>query len=389
MKNSARRLCFIINCDFRSIGGSRTRFRTELDYFSSKGQVLAVVYSSDETKKHFRKGKVSYYNIRHIRYFPILFQVRLFFRCLRLYFSNQHVAFIAHEPISLIPTSLLRFIGLHSRSILIMHGPSAVETYFRGNKTIAAFLSVVDRIAIKLATRIVAISEYERDYALSMKADPEKLTIIRNGIELPKLTDRSSFRQEMGIPADRILIGYLGTAAGYRGTEFLIKAFSIAKNITKTCIALVLVFREELTEEQTRRINEISGNDQDVYISKPRENPSPVLSALDIYASHFSKRVDGIGFSIMEAMGSALPVITGKDDITNKLLGDGINALLVDKENPEQIAEAIKRLAEDSDLRKKLGTNAQATAKTEFSKEHMLTLVEKEYLGERTNQWIH
>lgn len=376
-------LCFIVNSDYNSIGGAMTRFRAEVEHFSSKGYPVIVIHSSTGTEKFFRKGKVDYYNIRHVRNSTLPFyQARLFFRCLKLYLSNPRLTFIAHEPISAIPVSLLRFLGLHPKTVLVMHGPMAVETYLRGHKTIAAVLSMVDRIALAFAGKIVAVSEYERNYAISLKANPRKIVIIRNGIEFPKLTDHSSFRREMEIPPDRVTIGYIGSIAAYRGTEFLIEAFPIAKTMAKTPLALVLVFREELTEGQKKKIKETAGPDgEDVYISRPRKDVSAVLSALDIYASHFSRKIDGIGYSIMEAMGSGLPVITGKDEITNKLLKDGVDAILVDKENAKQIAEAIKKLAEDEPLRRRIGNNAKKTAIDEFSKTHMLDLCEKQYLN--------
>jgi len=381
-RSSAMSVCFIINYDYKVIGGAMSRFRTEVEYFSSKGYPVTVIYSSYGTEKFFRKGNINYCNIRHVRHELVVLAARQFFRCLKQCLSNQRVTFIAHNPISSIPPSLLRFIGLHPRTVLVMHGPSAVETYLKGKRAKAAFQSIIDRIAFTLVGKIVAVSEYERNYAVRLKTNPRKITIIRNGIEIPKLTGRSFFRQEMTIPSDWVTIGYLGSWVAYRGVEFLLEAFSIAKTMTKTPLALILVLKERLTEEQTRKIREIARPYQDaVYVSKPRKDVSPILSTLDIYASHFSKKVDGIGFAIMEAMASALPVITGKDSITNALLKDCVDAILVEKENPKQIAEAIKRLAEDPLLRKKIGTKARKTAIKKFSRSHMLALCEKEYLN--------
>lgn len=381
-RDSTTSLYFLINYDYKVIGGAMTRFRQELEYFSSKGYPVTVIYSSSGREKHFRKDGVSYYNIRHIRHELVLFQLRVLLKCLRHHVSKKRLVFIAHNPISSIPPSLLRLAGLNPKTVLVMHGPSAVELYFRGSKPKAALQSVIDRIAFTLATKIVAVSEYERDYAIRLKTKPRKIVVIRNGIELPRLTNSSSFREEMKIPLDSITIGYIGSIAAYRGVEFLIKALSIAKAITKVPLALVLVFREELSDEQKAKIKELAGTCQDsVYISRPRKNISPVLSTLDIYASHFSRKVEGIGFSIMEAMGSGLPVVTGKDNITNGLLKDSFDAILVDKENPEQIAQAIKELAEDTRLRRKLGASARNTAITEFSNSHMLDMCEREYLN--------
>jgi len=378
----AMSLCFIINYDYKHIGGAMTRFKSEVEHFASKGYPVTVIYSSHGTEKSFRKGNVNYHNIRHIRHELFMLAMKQFLKCLKQYFSSQRITFIAHNPISSIPPSLLRFIGLHPRTVLVMHGPSAVETYLKGNRAKAAFQSIVDRVAFTLVGKIVAVSEYERNYAVKLRANPRKIIVIRNGVELPKLTDRLSFRREMSIPLDWIAIGYIGSAVAYRGIEFLLEAFSIATTTAKTPLALVLVLKEKLGDEQLRNMKEIAGpHHESVYFAEPRKDVSPILSTLDIYASHFSKKVDGIGFAIMEAMASAIPVITGKDSITKKLLKDGADVILVEKENSKEIAKAIKRLAEDPLLRRKIGANAKKTARKKFSRTSMLAMCEREYLN--------
>jgi len=382
MKNSAKSLCFIINYDYMTIGGAMTRFRQEVEYFSFKGYPVSVVYSSVDPEKSFRKGKVEYYNIHHIPHSVVSFLMQLFFVCLKHYLTNPRITFIAHNPISSIPPALLRFMGLHPRTLLVMHGPSAVEIYLKGKRAKATLQLIIDRIAFALAGKIVAVSEYEQNYAIRIKANPRKVFIIRNGIKILSLTDSVSFRREMGIPRDFTAIGYIGSIATYRGVEFLLEAFSIVKSMTTVPLVLVLVFREELFEREIKAIKEMTRPYQeDVYISKPRKDISPVLSTLGIYASHFSKKVDGIGFSVMEAMSVGLPVITGKDGITNRLLESGVDAILVEKENPKHIAEAIKTLAENSSLRRQIGANAKKTALDRFSDSRMLALCEKEYLS--------
>ena len=355
--------------------------------FASAGLVSGLVAQAarrQRGKKATRTRIIDYFNIPHTQSYMLpIYQARLFFKCLRLHLSRKILVFVAHEPISLVPPAMLRFVGIPVKTVLVMHGPMATETAMRGHKAFALLLGLVDRVAFKLAGKIVAVSEYERDYALKSGAKPWKVTIIRNGIDFPESVEPSDFRQDMGIPQDRIVIGYLGSVAAYRGTEFLIQGFSIARSLTEALLALALVFREELDEEQKKTIKEFAKSASDeVYISKPRTDVFPVLSTFDIYASHFSKKIDGIGFSIMEAMGSGLPVVTGKDRITCKLLRDGVDAVLVDKENPEATAEAMKRLADDPSLRKRIGANAKKTAAREFSKQHMLKLCEAVYLSE-------
>ncbi|HWF18359.1 MAG TPA: glycosyltransferase family 4 protein, partial [Verrucomicrobiae bacterium] len=66
---------------------------------------------------------------------------------------------------------------------------------------------------------------------------------------------------------------------------------------------------------------------------------------------------DGLPNVIPEAFAHSLPVIASNLPGNLEAVADGINGLVVDATNAEQLAQAVKRLAEDSMLRKKLGAN--------------------------------
>jgi len=65
-----------------------------------------------------------------------------------------------------------------------------------------------------------------------------------------------------------------------------------------------------------------------------------------------------------EATAMGLPVVSTAVGGIPAFLDDGVHALLVDPEAPEQIAEAVERVVADSELRRRLVTNAQL--KTEW-----------------------
>ena len=69
----------------------------------------------------------------------------------------------------------------------------------------------------------------------------------------------------------------------------------------------------------------------------------------------FPSLEEGFGFPILEAMSYGLPVVTSNCSSMPEVAGDA--ALLVDPRNPSEIAEAMRRIAEDKsladDLRKK------------------------------------
>lgn len=75
---------------------------------------------------------------------------------------------------------------------------------------------------------------------------------------------------------------------------------------------------------------------------------------------------EGFGIVYLEAGLCQKPVIAGRAGGVPDAVADGENGLLLDPENPEEIAQAIRKLAEDESLRKTLGEQGKNRAKTFF-----------------------
>ena len=73
--------------------------------------------------------------------------------------------------------------------------------------------------------------------------------------------------------------------------------------------------------------------------------------------------------TIIEAMGTGLPIVAAAVGGVPDMLKDGSSGLLVSCD-PDEIAQAILRLLVQEDLRKALGTNALEDS-VKFSAEHM------------------
>ncbi len=65
------------------------------------------------------------------------------------------------------------------------------------------------------------------------------------------------------------------------------------------------------------------------------------------------------GLAVFEAMASGTPVIVSKTAGAHEVLEDGVNALLVEPCQPEEIAERIEQLIKDPRLRQKLSKNGR------------------------------
>lgn len=89
--------------------------------------------------------------------------------------------------------------------------------------------------------------------------------------------------------------------------------------------------------------------------------------------------------TLLEAMAMRLPVVSTAVGGVPDLIEDDVNGLLVPAADSEQLANAIIRLASDSDLRVRVGSAARATIEQRFDNSTMSKRLRALYNGRRSN----
>lgn len=74
-----------------------------------------------------------------------------------------------------------------------------------------------------------------------------------------------------------------------------------------------------------------------------------------------TSRNEGMPNSLLEAMACGLPCIATRVSGSEDIISDGLNGILVESEQPVQIADALCRLIEDTELAQRLGREARVT----------------------------
>lgn len=77
--------------------------------------------------------------------------------------------------------------------------------------------------------------------------------------------------------------------------------------------------------------------------------------------------MEGFGLSLIEASACAVPVVAGTSGGIPDAVRDGETGLLVDAEDPEAVADAVRRLLRDSSLARRLGTGGRRAVETFYN----------------------
>jgi glycosyltransferase involved in cell wall biosynthesis len=112
----------------------------------------------------------------------------------------------------------------------------------------------------------------------------------------------------------------------------------------------------------------------------PADLPGPVVNqkkyelfaAADVFVFPTYYPAEGHPWVIVEAMAAGLPIITTDQGAITESVKDGVNGFIVEKRNPQQIADKIKFLIENPEIRKKMGEQSRRLYLENFTEEKMV-----------------
>lgn len=188
----------------------------------------------------------------------------------------------------------------------------------------------------------------------------EKVPMIYNGVDLGKCCPKENY--SLSEPACLLHIGRFNEQKNHAG---LLEAFSIIVNRYPNC-CLKLIGDGDLREKIERRAEEL-GIREKVIFQGSQSNVYPFLQEADLFL--LPSKFEGMPMTIIEAMGTGLPVVASAVGGVPDMLKNMESGLLVSCE-PAEVADAVCKLLDSETLRKKLGGNALADSKR-FGAEYM------------------
>jgi glycosyltransferase involved in cell wall biosynthesis len=229
------------------------------------------------------------------------------------------------------------------------------------------FFGVVDRFVLRSYGNIVAVSESVRQDLLGAGVRADKISMIRNGIDL-RTFDRASavVKGELGW-SDSPLIGLVGRLSMEKGVDIFLTA--AARVLDQLPDAKFVVVGDGPDRAKLEALIEKLGIRGSVRMLGRRDDMPAVYASLDLMVS--SSRREGLPIAILEGMASRLPLIATPVGAVPTVMFDDHTGVLVRAEDPELLATKIIELLQDDSQRERLGSAARKLVEEQFSAQRM------------------
>jgi glycosyltransferase involved in cell wall biosynthesis len=274
-----------------------------------------------------------------------------------------------------------QLVHTHNRMALIYGAPAgrlahaAVVHTKHGNNPKGGTRLLAANLAARCADAFVAVSDETAAFARKRREiDERKLLVIPNGIELgrfnPAPAARDRVRRELGIPAGAWVIGTVGRIAPEKNHALLVRAIA---PLLGPETRLVVAGDGPLLPELKALVQSL-GVAGFVHLLGVRRDVPDVLNALDTFV--LSSDTEGLPLVVLEAMATALPVLSTRVGGVPNVLEEGQTGMLVPVGDEAALRDRAAQLRGDPAGSRALGERARSAAMTKFSAERM----KREYL---------
>ena len=219
----------------------------------------------------------------------------------------------------------------------------------------------INAAANRLTDAVVANAEaVARDTREHESVAPDKLRVIRNGVDvadLPSAARLEATRRELSAAPDDVIIGCVANYRPVKRLDLLIDAVAAIAPGRK--VRAVLVGEGPLRPELAARLQG-HGLDDAVRLHGSALDPTQLLAAFDIAV--LASDSEGLPNVLLEAAAAARPLVATAVGGAPEICIDDVTGMLVDRGDAVGLAQALARLVDDADLRRRLGAGARRRA---------------------------
>ena len=280
------------------------------------------------------------------------------------------------------------------RALIRREGPQVLHTHLHALKYAALTFTGVPMIhtihnqaeqeAVSLDQKIgrflfrrgkalpVALSPRIRDSIVRLYGLPEgQVPVVLNGIDLSRCQAKTDYSLH-----DPVELIHVGRFYPQKNHEAILEALVLLNQ--RGISARVRLFGEGPRLEEIREKAAALGVDSQVHFEGVTDNVFAPMSQSDLFV--LPSKWEGIPMTVIEAMGTGLPVIAAQVGGLTDMVSSGYSGMLI-APTGAALAQAVETLVKDPQLRETLGKNGLQKAQS-FRVEEMARRYEKLYRQE-------
>jgi glycosyltransferase involved in cell wall biosynthesis len=274
----------------------------------------------------------------------------------------------------------------------IIHTPHGHVFYGHFGRSLSRIFLQVEKLLGRITHHQIALTPEEgKDYLNLGVAKSKNISVIHSGVDLNCFkrspTASNPKRNELAIPPDSLVVGYVGWLIPIKGVTYLVKAMVEVVQRHQNSLLLLVGKGDEKGEEEVKLSKQVEnlGIADNVRFLGWRPDVDEIMGCFDIFV--LPSLNEGMGRVLVEAMSAGLPIVASRVGGIPDLVKDGENGLLVPPADAGALERAISDLLSDKARRKRMGETGKRMCRP-YSVEAMVDKIDTLYsrlLGEHSH----
>ncbi len=239
---------------------------------------------------------------------------------------------------------------------------------------------IAEWVLSHVAARVVAVCEAGRlDLMRYERLPSSRLSVIVNGV------DPVPFRRPVDLPALRAclgigerrqpIVGWCGRLSPEKGLTYLVQAATLLRRDFPDFLTVLVgdgALYDALQEEARSR-----GVESHFLFAGARSDVHDVIRVFDVFALPSLR--EGLPLVLLEAMAASIPIVATSVGGVPEIVRDGITGLLVPPGDPVALADALRRVMSQTELRSSYTTEASQVFGQQFTVRKMVSAYQELY----------
>jgi glycosyltransferase involved in cell wall biosynthesis len=228
-------------------------------------------------------------------------------------------------------------------------------------------IRLIDMVTAKFGKPyfVACSEEVGRSYREKLHLDPAKVTTIYNGID-PAIVlsdaDPHQVRASHGVAPNEFMFLAVGRLSPQKNFPLMLRAFKDL--VAKRPDAKLLIAGVGPDEAVIKSVAADLGLNERVRFLGRQKDVAALLKSAEAFL--MPSLFEGMPLALVEAMFAGLPAIVSDIPVMREAIENRRNGLMVDSHDQTGLTDAMIEIADDAELRKKLGEAAFETANRKF-----------------------